>query len=58
MKKLHTIENTFPQAFLTPTHLGISMEFADDGNLLDYVNSKGAISEDESRWLFQQVQTP
>lgn len=43
------------QAFLTPTHLGISMEYADDGNLLDYINAKGALSEDEARWFFQQV---
>lgn len=47
------------EAFLTPTHLGIAMEYATSGDLLNYVQSHIAygmqVSEDNARLLFQQL---
>ena len=45
------------QVILTDTHLGIVMEYADVGNLLDYVRKTGPLPEDQARRFFQQVQT-
>ena len=42
------------QVFLTSTHLGIAMEYAAGGELLDRVKA-GRLSEDEARLFFQQL---
>lgn len=31
------------------------MEYANYGNLLDFINIRGPLSEDDARWYFQQV---
>ena len=41
--------------FLTPKHLAIVMEYVPDGDVLELVNERGGLPEDEARWLFQQV---
>lgn len=43
------------QVFLTPEYLGIVMEYASDGELFDYVASKGRMVEAEARYFFQQL---
>ena len=43
------------QVFLTPTHLGIAMEFAAGGELFDRIVKAGRFSEDEARFFFQQL---
>ncbi len=43
------------QVFLTPTYLGIAMEFASGGDMFDYVVKKNGLKEDEARWFFQQL---
>lgn len=41
--------------FLTPTHLGIVMEYASGGELFDRIVKIGRFSEDEARYFFQQL---
>ena len=41
--------------FLTPTHLGIVMEYAAGGELFDRIVKAGRFSEDEARFFFQQL---
>jgi hypothetical protein len=36
--------------FLTQHYLAIALEYAAGGDLLDYVNAKGGLDEDEARW--------
>ena len=43
------------QVFLTPTHLGIAMEYAAGGELFDRIVKAGRFSEDEARFFFQQL---
>ncbi len=43
------------QVFLTPTHLGIAMEYAAGGELFDRIVKAGRFSEDEARYFFQQL---
>ena len=43
------------QVFLTPTHLGIVMEYAAGGELFDRIVKAGRFSEDEARFFFQQL---
>ncbi|CAL9121876.1 unnamed protein product [Musa textilis] len=40
---------------LTPTHLGIVMEYAAGGELFDRICNAGRFSEDEARYFFQQL---
>jgi len=42
-------------AFILDTNLVIIMEFASGGELKEYVNKKGRISEDEARLIFKQI---
>ena len=43
------------QVFLTPTHLGIVMEYAAGGNMYDRLVKAGRLSEDQARFFFQQL---
>lgn len=43
------------QVFLTPTHLGIAMEYATGGELFDRIAGMGRFPEDEARFFFQQL---
>eukprot|EP00887_Chlorella_sp_A99_P000352 scaffold13.g352.t1 len=43
------------EVFLTQHYLAIVLEYAPGGDLLDYVTTKGRLSESEARWFFQQL---
>ncbi|KAL9253240.1 Serine/threonine-protein kinase SAPK7-like protein [Drosera capensis] len=45
----------FKEVVLTPTHLGIVMEYASGGELFERICSAGRFSEDEARFFFQQL---
>ncbi|XP_010547867.1 PREDICTED: serine/threonine-protein kinase SRK2J [Tarenaya hassleriana] len=45
----------FKEVVLTPTHLGIVMEFAAGGELFDRICNAGRFSEAEARYFFQQL---
>ncbi|XP_042440434.1 serine/threonine-protein kinase SAPK7-like [Zingiber officinale] len=45
----------FKEVVLTPTHLGIVMEYAAGGELFDRICNSGRFSEDEARYFFQQL---
>nr|QSH71607.1 serine/threonine-protein kinase SAPK7-like [Hedychium coronarium] len=45
----------FKEVILTPTHLGIAMEYAAGGELFERICSAGRFSEDEARYFFQQL---
>lgn len=45
----------FKEVFLTPTHLGIVMEYAAGGELFERICNAGRFSEDEARFFFQQL---
>jgi len=49
----HVIQ--FKEVFLTPTHLAIAMEYAPGGDLFSFVSARGGLSEDDTRWFFQQL---
>ena len=42
---------------LTPTHLVVIMEYASGGELFAYVQQSGRLTEDASRFFFQQLIT-
>ncbi|KAL8159620.1 hypothetical protein V2J09_001157 [Rumex salicifolius] len=43
------------KVLLTPTHLGIVMEYAAGGELFERICNAGRFSEDEARYFFQQL---
>ncbi len=46
------------QVFLTATHLGIAMEYAQGGDLFAYTlghKPHGRLAEQQARWIFQQL---
>lgn len=45
----------FKEAFLTPTHLAIAMEYAIGGELFEYLTRVERFSENEARYFFQQL---
>lgn len=45
----------FNEVLLTPTHLGIVMEYASGGELFERICNAGRFSEDEGRFFFQQL---
>ncbi|PIA52046.1 hypothetical protein AQUCO_01000138v1 [Aquilegia coerulea] len=45
----------FKEVLLTPTHLGIVMEYAAGGELFERICTAGRFSEDEARFFFQQL---
>ncbi|KAH7851764.1 hypothetical protein Vadar_016269 [Vaccinium darrowii] len=45
----------FKEVLLTPTHLGIVMEYAAGGELFEKICNAGRFSEDEARFFFQQL---
>lgn len=45
----------FIEVVLTPTHLGIVMEYAAGGELFDRINRYGRFGEAEARFFFQQL---
>lgn len=49
----HVIQ--FKGVFLTSDYLGIVLEYAAGGDLLEWIRMKGGISEAMGRWLFQQL---
>lgn len=51
----HLVTTRGAQVFLTPTHLGIAMEYAAGGELFDRIVKAGRFSEDEARYFFQQL---
>lgn len=52
---LHPNIVKFHKVFLTDTHFCIVNEYAPGGDLVDLIEANDALSEDKSRWLFQQV---
>ncbi|GAB4818130.1 hypothetical protein N2152v2_005176 [Parachlorella kessleri] len=54
----HPLIINLKEVFLTPTHLGIAMEYAAGGDLYQYLTRQrpeGHLCEEEARWLFQQL---
>lgn len=49
----HVIQ--FKGVFLTTYYLGIVLEYAKGGDLLDYMAHRNGLTEDVSRWVFQQL---
>ncbi|KAG7567355.1 Protein kinase domain [Arabidopsis thaliana x Arabidopsis arenosa] len=45
----------FKEVVLTPTHLGIVMEYAAGGEMFERISSAGRFSEAEARYFFQQL---
>lgn len=45
----------FREVFLTHDHLAIAMEYAAGGDMFQHVTKRRGLSEDESRWFFQQL---
>ncbi|XP_057504316.1 serine/threonine-protein kinase SAPK2-like [Actinidia eriantha] len=45
----------FKEVLLTPTHLGIVMEYAAGGELFQRICNAGRFNEDEARFFFQQL---
>lgn len=52
---LHPHIVQFREVFLTRDHLAIAMEYADGGDMFQHVTKRRGLSEDESRWFFQQL---
>jgi serine/threonine protein kinase len=51
----HPFVSEFFQDIDTPANIFLVMEFAENGNLLDYVNSNGRLAEDQARRYFAQL---
>lgn len=51
----HPLVIGFKKVFLTPTHLGIVLQYAAGGELFDRVKRAVHFSEDEARYFFQQL---
>lgn len=49
----HVIQ--FKEAFLTPYHLGVVLEYADGGDMFRYVAKRKRLTENCARWIFQQL---
>ena len=45
----------FKEVLLTDAHICIVMEYADGGDMFDYVLKRGGLQEHEARWFFQQL---
>jgi serine/threonine-protein kinase SRK2 len=45
----------FKEVILTDVHICIVMEYAEGGDMFDYVLKRGGLREHEARWFFQQV---
>ena len=43
------------QVHLTPKYLGLVLEYAPGGDLFQYIQSHGSLTETEARRIFQQV---
>ena len=43
------------QVFIMPELVGLVMEFIPGGDLFQYLRNHGRLSEDQARWVFQQV---
>ncbi len=46
------------QVHLTPKHLGLVLEFAPGGDLFQYIQKHGSLTETAARRIFQQVTIP
>ena len=57
LKSLALMTGLAEQVFLTPTHLAIVMEYAQGGDLVNYMLSttQKRLGESEARWIFQQL---
>jgi serine/threonine-protein kinase SRK2 len=45
----------FKEVLLTDVHICIVMEYAEGGDMFDYVLKRGGLREREARWFFQQL---
>lgn len=54
-KLIHQHVIGFKGVFLTDAYLGIILEYAPGGDLLDWIKTREGISERQARWLFQQL---
>ena len=52
---LHHHVVQFMGVFLTRRHLAIIMEYAPGGDLMDYIRQHRGVSEELTRWFFQQL---
>ena len=52
---LHPHIIQFKEVFVTNEFLGIAMEFAPGGDMLQYVKQRNGLQEHEARWFFQQL---
>ncbi|KAK9810565.1 hypothetical protein WJX73_001103 [Symbiochloris irregularis] len=52
---LHPHIVQFKEVFLTAEYLAIVMEFAQGGDMFQYVKRRGGVHEHEARWFFQQL---
>lgn len=53
LRHSHVIE--FKEVFLTEHYICIAMEFANKGNLCNFVRKRGRLQEPVARWFFQQL---
>ncbi|KAK9803878.1 hypothetical protein WJX72_001318 [[Myrmecia] bisecta] len=54
----HPLIVSLKEVFLTPTHLALSMEYAQGGDLFAYTlghKPHGHLGEQQARWIFQQL---
>ena len=48
-------EHSEVQVHLTPKHLGLVLELAPEGDLFQYIQAHGSLTEAAARRIFQQV---
>ena len=53
LKHPHVIK--LEEIFMTETHLALVLEYADGGDMFQYVKQRGHLSEAHARWFFQQI---